>query len=327
VNAHSEKPRTAPAPPYGDVTIRLSNISKFYSGVPALRDVSVEFYAGKVHAILGENGAGKSTLMNIISGAVQPELGEIWLGDRRIANVSPEIAASLGISISFQHPAILDDLSVLENLQVALPASVFAGKDAQIAAEAMLEAVGLHVPLHTRAVTLTVAQKHLLEIAKALAINPRILLLDEPTASLDQDSTEMLFERIRGVVKTGTSVIYITHRLAELRQIAHRVTVLRDGRVRGGGLVDEIGDSELLGMIVGRMLGSAFPPKSDDGSNDVIFSVKSLSGGGFHDISFDAARGQIVGVAGVEGNGQSQLMRALAGLQPSEGAINLQGAS
>ena len=137
----------------------------------------------------------------------------------------------------------------------------------------------------------------------------------------------MLFERIRGVVKTGTSVIYITHRLAELRQIAHRVTVLRDGRVRGEGLVDEIGDSELLGMIVGRMLGSAFPPKCADGSNDVIFSVKSLSGGGFHDISFDVARGQIVGVAGVEGNGQSQLMRALAGLQPSEGAIDLQGRS
>jgi ribose transport system ATP-binding protein len=327
VNAHSEKPRIAPAPLHGDGTIRLSNISKFYSGVPALRDVSVEFYAGEVHAILGENGAGKSTLMNIISGAVQPELGEIWLGDRRIATMSPEIAASLGISISFQHPAILDDLSVLENLQAALPASVFAGKAAQVAAEQMLDAVGLHVPLRARAVALTVAQKHLLEIAKALAIKPRILLLDEPTASLDQDSTEMLFERIRGVVKTGTSVIYITHRLAELRQIAHRVTVLRDGRVRGGGLVVEIGDSELLEMIVGRMLGLAFPPKSDDGSNDVIFSVKSLSGGGFHDISFDLARGQIVGVAGVEGNGQSQLMRALAGLQPSEGAINLQGRS
>ena len=244
------------------MTIRLSNISKFYSGVPALRDVSVEFYSGEVHAILGENGAGKSTLMNIISGTVHPELGEIWLGDRLISNMSPEIAASLGISISFQHPAILDDLSVLENLQVALPASVFAGKSAQIAAKEMLDAVGLHVPLRTRAEALTVAQKHLLEIAKALAIKPKVLLLDEPTASLDQDSTEMLFERIRGVVKTGTSVIYITHRLAELRQIAHRVTVLRDGRVRGGGLVDEIGDAELLGMIVGRTLGSAFPPKS-----------------------------------------------------------------
>ena len=136
----------------------------------------------------------------------------------------------------------------------------------------------------------------------------------------------MLFERIRGVVKTGTSVIYITHRLAELRQIAQRVTVLRDGRVRGGGLVDEIGDAELLSMIVGRTLGSAFPPKSDDGSEGVIFSVKSLSGRGFHDVSFEVARGQIVGVAGVEGNGQSELMRALAGLQPSEGVHKSSGA-
>ena len=187
VNVHSNEPRLSGAPAHGDVTIRLSNISKFYSGVPALRDVSVEFYSGEVHAILGENGAGKSTLMNIISGAVHPELGEIRLGDRLISNMSPEIAASLGISISFQHPAILDDLSVLENLQVALPASVFAGKSAQIAAKEMLDAVGLHVPLRTRADALTVAQKHLLEIAKALAIKPKVLLLDEPTASLDQD--------------------------------------------------------------------------------------------------------------------------------------------
>lgn len=307
------------------MTIRLSNISKFYSGVPALRDVSVEFYSGEVHAILGENGAGKSTLMNIISGTVHPELGEIRLGDRLISNMSPEMAASLGISISFQHPAVLDDLSVLENLQVALPPSVFAGKPEQIAAKEMLDAVGLRVPLRTRADALTVAQKHLLEIAKALAIKPRILLLDEPTASLNQDSTEMLFERIRGVVKTGTSVIYITHRLAELRQIAHRVTVLRDGRVRGSGLVDEIGNAELLDMIVGRTLGSAFPPKSDGGGKAAIFSVKSLNGVGFRDISFEVSQGQIIGVAGVEGNGQSQLMRALAGLLPSEGSINLQG--
>ncbi len=187
MNVHSNEPHLSGAPAHGDVTIRLSNISKFYSGVPALRDVSVEFYAGQVHAILGENGAGKSTLMNIISGTVHPELGEIWLGDRRISNMSPELAASLGISISFQHPAILDDLSVLENLQVALPASAFAGKPAPIAAEEMLDAVGLHVALRTRADALTVAQKHLLEIAKALAIKPKILLLDEPTASLDQD--------------------------------------------------------------------------------------------------------------------------------------------
>jgi ribose transport system ATP-binding protein len=327
VNAFKDEPRISGAPAHGGATIRLSNISKFYSGVPALSDVSVEFYAGEVHAILGENGAGKSTLMNIISGAVHPERGEIRLGDRLISHMSPEVAASLGIAISFQHPAILDDLSVLENLQVALPAWVFAGKSAQVVAKEMLDAVGLHVPLRMRADALAVAQKHLLEIAKALAIKPKVLMLDEPTASLDQDSTEMLFERIRGVVKTGTSVIYITHRLAELRRIAHRVTVLRDGRVQGGGLVNEIKDADLLGMIVGRTLGSAFPPKSDDIAKEVVFSVKSLSGRGFEDVTFEVGRGQILGVAGVEGNGQSALMRALAGLQSSEGTINLQGRS
>ena len=317
--------KDAEAPPHGAVTIGLSNISKFYSGVPALRDVSVEFYAGEVHAILGENGAGKSTLMNVISGTIDPEVGEMQFEGMRISNMSPESAASLGIAISFQHPAILEDLSVLENLQVALPASLFAGQSAQSVAEKILDAVGLHVPLRTRADALTVAEKHLLEIAKALAINPKVLILDEPTASLDQDATDMLFGRIRDVVKKGTSVIYITHRLAEIRQIAQRVTVLRDGRKRGTGLVKDFSDAEILAMIVGRTLGSAFPPKSKNLSTEKVFSVASLHGKGFRDVSFDMTRGQIIGVAGVAGNGQSELMRALAGLQPSAGTIKLDG--
>ena len=313
------------ASPPGAVIIRLSKISKFYSGVVALENVSVEFYEGEVHAILGENGAGKSTLMNIISGALQPDLGEIEFGGRRVSPMSPETAASLGISISFQHPAVLDDLSVLENLQVALPASLFDGRSAHDVARNSLDAVGLHVPLRTRADALTVAQKHLLEIAKALAIKPKVLILDEPTASLDQAATDMLFGRIREVVRNGTSVIYITHRLAELRQIAQRVTVLRDGRFRGVARVGEISDADLLGLIVGRTLGSAFPPKSRNPSKDINFAVELLSGEKFTDVSFDVARAQIIGVAGVAGNGQSELMRALAGLQQSKGAIHLNG--
>ena len=303
------------------MTIRLSNISKFYSGVQALRDVSAEFYEGEVHAILGENGAGKSTLINIISGAVQPELGAIEFEGSWVSSMSPETAASLGISVSFQHPAVLDDLSVLENFQVALPPSLFVGKSAQTVARNALDAVALRLPLRTRADALTVAQKHLLEIAKALAIKPKVLILDEPTASLDQAATDMLFGRIREVVRTGTSVIYITHRLAELRQIAQRVTVLRDGRVQGVGLVNEVSDGDLLSMIVGRALGSTFPQKSQNASKDINFAVESLSGKRFTDVSFEVSRAQIVGVAGVAGNGQSELMRALAGLQPSKGAI------
>ena len=308
-----------------DATLRLTNISKAFSGVLALREVNVEFYPGEVHAILGENGAGKSTMMNIISGTFHPTLGDIWFEGERILDMTPDRAKSLGIAISFQHPAVLDDLSVIENLRVALPAHLFDGKDAETIARNMLDAVGLHVPLRLRAVVLTVAQKHLLEIAKALALKPKVLILDEPTASLDQDATDMLFSRIREVVKSGTSVIYITHRLAELRQIAQRVTVLRDGRYRGSSLVSAISDTDLLNLIVGRNLGSTFPPKFKDVAKDIAFSVASLSGKGFRDVSFDVAKGQIIGVAGVAGNGQPELMKALAGLNVSTGTITLHG--
>ncbi len=308
-----------------DATLRLTNISKAFSGVLALREVNVEFYPGEVHAILGENGAGKSTMMNIISGTFPPTLGEIWFEGERILDMTPDRAKSLGIAISFQHPAVLDDLSVIENLRVALPAHLFDGKDAETIATHMLDAVGLHVPLRMRADALTVAQKHLLEIAKALALKPKVLILDEPTASLDQEATDMLFGRIREVVKSGTSVIYITHRLAELRQIAQRVTVLRDGRYRGSSLVSAISDAELLSLIVGRNLGSTFPPKFNDTAKDTAFSVASLSGKGFKEISFDVAKGQIIGVAGVAGNGQPELMKALAGLSASTGTATLHG--
>lgn len=305
--------------------IRLSGITKVFSGVTALSDVSVDIFPGEVHAILGENGAGKSTLMNIISGVLTPEQGSVAFDGLTVSPISPEKAAGLGVSISYQHPAVLDDLSVFENLRVALPDRVFQGGDPETIARGMLDDVGLAVPLHLRADALTVAQKHLLEIAKALATRPPVLILDEPTAALDQDATEMLFDRIRAVVANGTAVIYITHRLAELRQIAHRVTVLRDGRVEGGALVRDVTDDDLMAMIVGRSLASAFPPKCADTAPATNFAVTALSGRKFHDIAFAVGRGQIIGIAGVEGNGQAQLMRALAGLEPWSGEVRLNG--
>ncbi|MBB3944229.1 ribose transport system ATP-binding protein [Rhizobium skierniewicense] len=313
------------APDTRDVVIRLAGISKYFSVVAALVDISAEFRVGEVHAILGENGAGKSTLMNIISGTLQPTGGEIILGGHPVQQMTPEIAKSHGIGICFQHPAIVDDLSILENLRVALPASVFSAAKPETIGRRVLDKVGLHVPLGMRADGLTVAQKHLLEIAKALALDPKVLILDEPTASLDQDSTDMLFARIREVAAAGTSVIYITHRLAELRQIADRVTVLRDGRVRGTALIGEISDTDLVGMIVGRTLESAFPPKASSIGSETCFSVSGLSNKDLKNVSFDVPRGQIVGIAGVAGNGQPELMRVLAGLQPVKGQIVLRG--
>ena len=268
-----------------DVVLRLSGISKTFASVVALSDVSIAFSKGEVHAILGENGAGKSTLMNIISGVLRPSSGTVDIAGRQVEALTPEAAAHLGVAISYQHPAVLDDLSVLENLLVALPDRVFAGRAPRDFAREILDKVGLSVQLQARGDTLSVAQKQLLEIAKALALGPRVLILDEPTASLDRDATDMLFGRIREVVKGGTSVIYITHRLAEVRQIAQRVTVLRDGHLAGSGMVADLTDQDFLRMIVGRNLGSTFPPKTAGPAGEVNFAVRSLSGQKFRNVS------------------------------------------
>ncbi|WP_281841005.1 ATP-binding cassette domain-containing protein [Sinisalibacter aestuarii] len=314
-----------PAASEGRVTISLTNISKLYSGIAALSDVSVSFNAGEVHAVLGENGAGKSTLMSIISGVNQPNTGTIEFEGRNVSPLMPDTSAELGIAISYQHPAILDDLSVLENLQVSLPKPVFAGRPAREVAQEILDIVGLEIPLRTRAASLTVGQKQMLEIGKALATKPKVLILDEPTAALDKDATEILFRQVRKVAAEGTAVIYITHRLAEIRQIAQRVTVLRDGKVGGGGLVSELSDEAVLNMIVGRKLESAFPPKLAEAGGKEVLTVRNLSGNNFKDVSFEARSGEIIGVAGVAGNGQSEFMRALAGLDRSTGEVRLDG--
>jgi ribose transport system ATP-binding protein len=184
--------------------------------------------------------------------------------------------------------------------------------------------VGLHVHLRDRVELLTVAQKHLLEIAKAFAINPKVLILDEPTAPLGQASVDLLFSRVRAAVASGTAVVYITHRLAEVRELAERVTVLRDGTFRGESAVADISDEELLAMIVGRQLESTFPPKHvTTAADSQVFEVSGLSGDGFSGVSFSGSRGQIIGVSGVTGNGQSELLRALAGLTPFAGTVKV----
>ena len=305
--------------------LELAHISKRYAGVPALSDVSVEIRAGEVRAILGENGAGKSTLMNVASGTVQPDGGSIVFAGETV-RLTPTTAARLGIAIVHQHPAVLPDLTVLDNLRVALPDAVFAGGSRETVAARVLDGVGLQVRLHDRVELLSVAQKHLLEIAKAFALEPRVLILDEPTAPLGQASVDLLFSRVRRAVADGVAVVYITHRLAEVREIAHRVTVLRDGRLRGDAAVSEITDEELLALIVGRTLDSTFPRKRAAGRDDaVVFDVEHLTGDGCRDVSLTVKRGHIVGVSGVAGNGQSELLRALAGLAAFRGRVRLVG--
>jgi len=305
--------------------LRLSGIGKKFSGVAALTDVSLTVHPGEVHALLGENGAGKSTLMNIATGSLAPDTGSISVAGQDFAALTPAHANELGIAIVHQHPAVLPDLTVLENLLVALPRSVFAGRPRLEVARDILARVELNVHVDERVETLSIAEKHLLEIAKALAVNPRVLVLDEPTAPLGSDAVQRLFGLVRRAVAEGTAVVYITHRMAEVRELATRVTVLRDGHVAlADALVEEVSDEELLAVIVGRRLASAFPAKhvSTPGEN-VNLVLERFSGRGFHDVSFTARPGEIVGIAGVVGNGQTELLRALAGLEQHTGVVRV----
>jgi ribose transport system ATP-binding protein len=190
----------------------------------------------------------------------------------------------------------------------------------------ILERVGCTAHLEDRVGNLSVAQKHLLELAKAMAVRPKLLILDEPTAPLGQDSVGLLFDLVRSAAQQGTAVVYITHRLAEVRQLADRVTVLRDGHHRGTAVVTDVSDEELLAMIVGRQLEYTFPDKQRvSDAEPPTLVVEGLSGDRFSDISFTARRGEIIGVAGVVGNGQSELLRALAGLSGHTGSVTIQG--
>jgi ABC-type sugar transport system ATPase subunit/ribose/xylose/arabinose/galactoside ABC-type transport system permease subunit len=307
--------------------IVLTQISKRFGPVRALTDVSLEVAAGEVHALLGENGAGKSTLMNVASGTIAPDSGTIEVDGTVVERLTPTSAAALGIAIVHQHPALLPDMTVAENVRVALPHVVpSAGGDGRAAIRRILDEVGFKPHLEDRVDSLTVVDKHLLELAKALAVKPGVLILDEPTAPLDQESVEMLFAHIRRVAEAGSAVIYITHRLAEVRIVADRVTVLRDGEVRGVSSVDAISDDELLRLIIGRRLESAFPPKLDVSTPPgSVLEIKDLEGDAFTGISLSAGRGEIVGVAGIVGNGQSELLRALAGLERFTGAVTIAG--
>lgn len=305
----------------------LSNISKSFAGVAALQDVSLEVRAGEIHALLGENGAGKSTLMNIASGTLQPDSGTIEISGEQIQTLSPHQATELGLAIVHQHPAVLPDLSIEENIKISVPEKFLMSAGSPAATmRKMLDDFGFTVSIKDRVENLTIAQQHLLDLAKAFAVNPKVLILDEPTAPLGQESVEILFDRVKKIAASGTSVIYITHRLAEVRELANRVTVLRDGKWRGVKDIADISDDEIMTMIVGRELESTFPPKHGGQTSDKqFFKVDNISGAEFQGVSLTANKGEIVGISGVVGNGQSQLLRAIAGLDKFSGTIEING--
>jgi ribose transport system ATP-binding protein len=255
--------------------LQLTGVSKRFGPVEAVKDVSFTARAGEVHALLGENGAGKSTLMGIASGDVQPDAGTIEIGGLPIiGRLSSAQAQRLGLAIVHQHPAVLPDLTVAENLILAVPASVRrnSGSAKDWVAE-QLRRVGCAVHPATRMIDVGIAQRQLVELAKALAIEPKVLILDEPTAPLTADLVELLFEKIREAAARGAAIVYISHRLQEVRRVAQYATVMRDGAVKGADPITDMSDDEMLRLIVGRTVTSVYPAKGQGISHRARYSL------------------------------------------------------
>ncbi|MER7114052.1 ATP-binding cassette domain-containing protein [Saccharomonospora azurea] len=318
-------PTHVPENQQGEPYLKVRGVSRTFGPVTALADVDIDIYPGQVHALLGENGAGKSTLMSIISGALAPTSGSIVVAGEEKKSLTTAEALRAGIAIVHQTPALLPDLTVTENLALSIPStlrpSIFEMDD-WVAEK--LAAVGSTVLPDTKCGDLPIAERQLIEIARALAIDSRVLILDEPTAPLVQDKVDLLFERVRQVAADGVAVVYITHRIPEVRELADTMTILRDGRMRGSYDPHRLSDDEIISLIAGRDVDAVFPAKAA-GPAEPGLSVEGLTGAKFHDVSFTVGRGEIVGLAGVAGNGQADVVRTLAGLEPYTGTVTWEG--
>jgi ribose transport system ATP-binding protein len=304
----------------GDLVLELRGVSRQFGAVRALTDVGFDCRAGEVHALVGENGSGKSTLLGVASGFVDPDLGTIRIGGRPLRRDSPAEARKLGLAMAYQDTSLILAQPVKNNLYLA------ASPDRRPRfwrrkrwARRVLREFDLDLELFpdANAGFLTLAERQLFEVAKALVTDPKVLLLDEPTTALGPNEVEALHRTVAACRKRGVGVVYVSHRLPEVLEIADRITVLRDGRNRGTFDASETTESALVELIVGRPFEAAFPPPSPraDERRDALV-IDGLQGQSFGPVSFTLQRGEIVGVAGAEGNGQPQLFDCLAGRQP-----------
>jgi ribose transport system ATP-binding protein len=311
--------------------LEVNDISKSFGTVMALKGVSFDLLPNEIHGLVGENGAGKSTLMRILAGVYQPDSGEIRLGGERVALESPVAAHRLGIGMVYQDTRLVDDLDVAQNIALGQERTRFGlvqrGRMEQRARDLLARlGVTLHPRLPVR--DLAYADRQSVEIARALNLEPHILILDEPTTGLDPIEVERLFTVLRGLRAEGHSIIFISHRLPEVLDIADRVTVMKDGEVVATVPVDDtLEEDTLVRLMVGRELSMAFPPR-DTASPEPLLEVNGLtSGRDFQDVTFTLRCGEIVGLGGIQGNGQTRVARALAGLLPTRGTVSIRGKS
>jgi len=312
--------------------ISLKNVTKRFPGVLALDNCQFDLLPGEVHALMGENGAGKSTLMKILSGVYQKDAGEICIDGRAVDMPNPRAAQAMGIGIIHQELNLMNHLSAAQNIFIGREPrgrfGLFLDEEAlNQKARVIFERMRLDLDPRTPVGDLTVAKQQMVEIAKALSFDSRVLIMDEPTAALNTAEIEDLFRIIRKLQSHGVGIVYISHKMDELRQISDRVTVMRDGQYIATVPTATTPMDTIIGMMVGRQLDSTKQELPDTSGNDIVLAVKGLARGQvIRDVSFTLRRGEILGFAGLMGAGRTEVARAIFGADPIDaGEIRVHG--
>lgn len=303
--------------------LELRKINKAFPGVKALTDVDLDLKKGEVLALVGENGAGKSTLMKILSGAYKKDSGSIIFDGQEVEIQSPIHSEELGIAIIYQELNLIQRVTVAENIYLGRypkQNGVIQWKQMNEDSQKLMEELGLQINVRAMLRELSLAQQQLIEIAKAVSTNAKVIIMDEPTSSLSQSETEILFRIIKKLKAKGTSMIFITHRLDEIYEVCDRMTILRDGCYIGSRDVADVTKSEMIEMMIGRKLTNQYPSRICE-IGETILEVKNLSDGGkrVKNVSFQAHAGEVLGFAGLVGAGRTETMRIIFGADKKAG--------
>lgn len=311
-----------------NVILSLNNITKTYPGVTALDSVSIDFRNGEVHALLGENGAGKSTLVNVISGAILPDYGEIFFDGQKIKLMDPTQSNKLGIRVIYQELDLCPNLTAVENIFMGnyCKKGIVVDKKEMISrVKNLFEGLNTDVDINVPVRELSTAKQQLVEIVKAISQNVKLLIMDEPSSSLTNSEVELMFDIIKKLKKDGVSIIYITHRLEELFEISDCVSIFRDGRYIETKKTADTNRQELIKIMVGRELNETYPQEQKN-IGDVVLEAKNLYGNGDSNISFQVKAGEILGFAGLVGSGRTEIAKVIFGVNSLEsGEIFISG--
>src|SRR4030066_1410861 len=313
-------------------TVEVQHISKRFPGVVALDDVSLQFFPGEIHAVVGENGAGKSTLMKILSGAYTPDSGTIYLSGEKVSFSHPKEAQMKGVSIIYQEFNLLPERTVAHNIFLGREPSTLGTLDTRKLnkqAVEVLKEIGVEKMISPTAFvsSLSVAEQQLVEIAKAISFKAKVLIMDEPTAALTYTEVNLLNDLVSRLKQKGMSIIFISHRLKEVFDIAEKITVLKDGKFIKTVNKKDVVPADVVYLMVGRTLDHHFPPlgKPED-FGEVVLRVKNASNQILKDISFELCKGEVLGVAGLQGSGRTELAQSLFGGMPfKSGKMELHG--